>query len=127
VILVVGDDTVAEALEAAGADVRRLDAGALADPLSFIGAMRGVEKLFLAPARPSHEQNALAAAEQMGVYHVVKVGSDVGLQNTSLRWTVLMPEAGADPRGVTAFAARVLTEEGHENMTYVVTGREASP
>ncbi|HEX8120191.1 MAG TPA: NAD(P)H-binding protein [Solirubrobacteraceae bacterium] len=99
----------ASALRALGAQAA---IGDLADPLSFVDALRGVERMYLSsPAAPTlgeHEANAIAAAEQEGVYHVVKLGAlgqatsspvrfgrlhaeaTEALQSSSLRWTVLM-------------------------------------
>jgi uncharacterized protein YbjT (DUF2867 family) len=161
----------AEELRALGADAA---VGDLGDPASLIGALRGVERMYLVspfdPRGPEWERNAISAAEQAGVYHCVKLGvigqspssplrigrghaeSTEALQGSSLRWTVLMPSgfmqtilaaaptiaegryfssledgrvAHVDARDVGAVAARALTEEGHENCSYVLTGPEA--
>ena len=155
----------AEQLEALGAEVA---IGDLADPGTLAKAFRGVERMYLVqPASPGpkrNELNAVAIAEQAGVYHVVKLGVigeaaesplrfaplhhevTQALQASSLRWTILQPNgfmqnyltappgvtprpdakvAHVDARDIAAVAARALTEEGHENCTYVLTGPEA--
>lgn len=148
--------------------------GDLADPLSLMGALRGVERMYLVAPLGEHgaglERNAISAAEQAGVYHVVKLGiagqsssatwrfarahadATEALQSSSLRWTVLMATslmqdvlaaapaiaagrypsplgdaavAHVDARDVGAVAARALSEEGHENCSYTLTGPEA--
>lgn len=148
--------------------------GDLGDPASLAGALRGVERMYLVSPfderGPAWERNALAVAEQAGVYHCVKLGiigqssssplrigrghAEVteALQGSSLRWTVLMPAgfmqtllaaaptvaegryfsslgdarvAHVDARDVGAVAARALSEEGHENCSYTLTGPEA--
>jgi uncharacterized protein YbjT (DUF2867 family) len=102
--------------EEGAASLRALGAeaaiGDLADPLSFIGALRGVERMYLVSAVGPHgaeqERNAISAAEQEGVYHCVKLGAigqslsspvrfgrlhaeaTEALQGSSLRWTVLI-------------------------------------
>lgn len=102
----------AEELRALGAEAA---VGDLDDPLSLMGALRGVERMYLV-SQPSErqaeqEQNAVSAAEQGGVYHVVKLGqlgqspsssvrfarqhaaATEALQGSSLRWTVLLSNA----------------------------------
>jgi uncharacterized protein YbjT (DUF2867 family) len=100
----------AEALEQAGLDVVLAD---LDDPGSLAPALRGVERMYLAQTanerQAAQEINAISAAEQAGVYHVVKLGfrtqdtaspvrfarahaeSTEQLQQSSLRWTILEP------------------------------------
>ena len=164
--------------EARAAELRALGAeaavGDLDDPLSLMGALRGVERMYLVSqpgeCQAEQEQNAVSAAEQAGVYHVVKLGwlgqssssslrfarqhaaATEALQGSSLRWTVLLSNAmmqnvlaaaptivdgqylssledarvaHVDERDVAAVAARALSEEGHENCTYTLTGPEA--
>ncbi len=161
----------AEELRALGAEAA---VGDLDDPLSLMGALRGVERMYLVSQpgerQAEQEQNAVSAAEQAGVYHVVKLGelgqsqssplrfarqhaaATEALQGSSLRWTVLLSNAmmqnvlaaaptivdgqylssledarvaHVDARDVAAVAARALSEEGHENCTYTLTGPEA--
>lgn len=100
----------ADALRELGADVVVAD---LDDPGSLAPALRGVERMYLAQTPNEHqaaqEINAVSAAEQAGVYHVVKLGfrtQDTSspqrfarvhaevteqLQQSSLRWTLLEP------------------------------------
>jgi uncharacterized protein YbjT (DUF2867 family) len=161
----------AEELRALGAEAA---VGDLDDPLSLMGALRGVERMYLVSQpgerQAEQEQNAISAAEQGGVYHVVKLGqlgqstssavrfarqhaaATEALQGSSLRWTVLLSNAmmqnvlaaaptiadgqylssledarvaHVDARDVAAVAARALSEEGHENCTYTLTGAQA--
>jgi uncharacterized protein YbjT (DUF2867 family) len=99
-----------EALRALGAEPVVAD---LDDPASLARALTGVERVFLAtppvPQLPERERNVVAAAEQGGVYHLVKVGAlgqqlesparllanhadaTQALQESSLRWTLLTP------------------------------------
>lgn len=151
----------ASELRALGAEAA---VGDLGDPLSLMRALRGVDRMYLASPIGERlaelEQNAVAAAEQAGAYHVVKLGllgqspssplriarvhaeATDALQGSSLRWTVLMPSAFmqdllarppladapvayVDARDVAAVAARALSEEGHENCSYALTGPQA--
>jgi uncharacterized protein YbjT (DUF2867 family) len=98
----------AEELRALGADVAVAD---LDDPASLASALRGVERMYLVQApnerQAAQEINAVSAAEQAGVYHVVKLsvlreGPETPsrfarlhaqvtdqLRQSSLRWTIL--------------------------------------
>ena len=115
----------ADELRALGAEVA---VGDLDDPASLAGAMRGVERVYLAQPpgdrQLERELNAVAVAEQAGAYHLVKLGMlgqsaqsplqparvhaevTATLQASSLRWTIL--EAGpfmqdvVSPSGVAA-------------------------
>lgn len=161
----------AEQLRALGAEAA---VGDLADPSSMMGALRGVERMYLVSSVGEHgaelERNAVSTAEQAGVYHVVKLGvigqsaaatwrfaqrhadATEALQSSSLRWTVLMCTsfmqnvlgaaptiatgqyfsslgdarvAHVDARDVGAVAALALSQEGHENCSYTLSGPEA--
>src|SRR3712207_2016568 len=65
----------ADVLRQTGAEVVVAD---LSDPASLAPAVQGVERMYLAQTPNEHqveqEVNAISAAEQAGVYHVVKLG-----------------------------------------------------
>lgn len=98
----------ADELRALGAEPA---VGDLGEPASLGRAFTRVERMYLAcPERPA-ASNALALAEQCGVYHVVAPACTAGdvidqLQSSSLRWTIV-PDA--------AMAADALTQDGWEN------------
>ncbi|HEV2814445.1 MAG TPA: SDR family oxidoreductase [Solirubrobacteraceae bacterium] len=116
----------AQELRALGAEAV---VGDLADPLSFVGALRSVERMYLVSSSSEHsaelERNAISAAEQEGVYHCVKLGAlgqsasspvrysrahaDAidALQSSSLRWTVLL--ASSFMQNVLAAAPTIAT------------------
>jgi len=152
-----------------------LAVGDLDRPETLAPAMAGVERLYLcsAPdARMAEQQlNALVAARDAGVRHVVKLSAigaspasrfSLGRQHaqierevkgSGLAWTLLQPtffmqnllgQAAAiaaegkiytpaadgraalvDARDIAAVAAAVLTEDGHEGESYVVTGSDS--
>ncbi len=161
----------AEVLRSLGAEAA---VGDLEDPLSLMGALRGVERMYLVTNAGEHqaerERNAVSAAEQAGVYHCVKLGvmtqgpsspmrfgrshfeATQALTSSSLRWTILLASgfmqnvlavgpaiaggrypsslgdarvAHVDVRDIAAVAALALTQEGHENCSYTLTGPEA--
>ncbi|MCA1189248.1 MULTISPECIES: SDR family oxidoreductase [unclassified Saccharopolyspora] len=169
------DPSRAADLAERGIEVRR---GDYFDHGSLVRAFAGVERLLLVSAvalsdRNAQHFNAIAAAKQAGVEHVVFTavqrdeGSDVrqpgvtdsdvfaeqALQASGLTWTVLRQpifldvlgtNLGADPyrngvrvpdgagavapalrRDLAAASAAVLTEDGHENTTYTLSGSES--
>jgi uncharacterized protein YbjT (DUF2867 family) len=150
--------------------------GDLARPDSLTPAMAGVQRmLLLSPVSPNAvelEGNAIRAAQQAGVQHVVKFSmigaglestvplarwhrqSEQQLERSGMAWThirpndlmgyntaLLMPSIDKDgafydslgdarismvaEQDVAAVAAKALTEPGHEEKTYVLTGSEA--
>lgn len=146
---VVGELVLRE-LHDRGLTVRAVTAS-LADPAALASALRDVERMFL-PEHPDPglEVNAISVAEQLGAYHVVRLGSPHGpatdaLKASSLRWTLLdaaplmqrwlsppvvsespdAPAAHVDARDVAAIAALALAGEGHEHTSYLLTGPEA--
>jgi uncharacterized protein YbjT (DUF2867 family) len=116
----------------AGPDLPELEANAFA--VAEQSGAYAVVKLGVAPA---------AAPLALGRIHAASLEA---LKASSLRWTVLQPEgflqnalrgpvlvsargearvAYVDARDVAAVAARALTEEGHEQASYHLTGPEA--
>jgi uncharacterized protein YbjT (DUF2867 family) len=156
VIVVLGADGVVGGLVLGELGDRGLEArgvtASLADPASLASELRDVERMFLSEhPDPGLEVNAISVAEQLGAYHVVRLGPPHGpatdaLKASSLRWTLLdaaplmqrwlapppvesespdAPVAHVDARDVAAVAALALAGEGHENTSYRLTGPEA--
>lgn len=170
----VRDTAKAEPLRHRGIDVVRGDLG---DPRSLPAAFAGATDLWLltpnGPRSPEHSANAVWAARACGIERVVRLSavgaaldapsrsgrlhalSDLELEHSGLRWTILRPhwfmqnlgnEAGGiaadsalrlnmgegrlgmiDARDIAAFAAAVLTDPTgrHDGKTYTPTGPAA--
>ena len=162
----------AEALVKTGVDVR---IGDLEKPWTLAAAFEGVDILWLLtsgdPRSPEQNSNAIWAARQAGVKHIVRMSavgaaydapsishrlhalSDAELVGSGIPFTLVraqffaqnfmmaadpIKEKGAmfmslgagrigliDARDISAFAAHVLTTEGHEGKTYDLTGPES--
>ncbi|MDQ3740461.1 MAG: NAD(P)H-binding protein, partial [Actinomycetota bacterium] len=126
----------AEALRGLGAQAA---VGDLGDPLSLMPALRGVERMYVATpvseGQAELESNAFAAAEQAGVYHVVKLGvitqgpasplrfgrvhseAAEALTSSSLRWTLLL--ASGFMQGLRATDGRYASSLGDARVAWV--------
>jgi NAD(P)H dehydrogenase (quinone) len=134
-------------LAARGADVRRAD---FTDPRTLATAFAGVDRLLLIPtdamgARLGAHRAAVSAAAGAGVRHVIytsvpepvpanpalvvadHAGTEQALRDSGLRWTMLRNNLYTHMQtpGIAQAAASVLTQDGHEDQAYDVTGPEA--
>lgn len=138
---------------------------------TLIGAVKGVERIFLVTFETQQDVNLLEAAKKAGVRHIVKLSTleatehkiKVGkwhyereelIRASGLDWTFLRPGmfmsnsiqwwadsikgqgsvffpggkkgkvAPVDPRDIARVAALVLTQPGHHEQSYELTGSE---
>ena len=145
--------------------------GDLDKPETLIGAVNGVERIFLVTFETQQDVNLLEAAKKAGVRHIVKLSTleatehkiKVGkwhyereelIRASGLDWTFLRPGmfmsnsiqwwadsikgqgsvffpggkkgkvAPVDPRDVARVAALALTQPGHHEQSYELTGSE---
>lgn len=141
--------------------------GDLDKPETLAAAMQGVTRVFLLDGTPAHVANTIAAAQQTGVRHIVKLSTAEAIAHTTqigqwhfareqllresgLAWTFLQPGqfmsntfiwadmirqhgtvyaaasdspvAPIDPADIAAVAVAALTQPGHEQQAYPLTG-----
>lgn len=145
--------------------------GDLDKPETLIGAVKGIERIFLVTFETRQDVNLLEAAKKAGVRHIVKLSTleatehkiKVGkwhyereelIRASGLDWTFLRPGmfmsnsiqwwadsikgqgsvffpggkkgkvAPVDPRDIARVAALALTQPGHPEQSYELTGSE---
>lgn len=92
-------------------------------PDTLDAALQGIEKAFLVTSNDLRqvemETNFVQAAQRAGVQHIVKI-SVMGAETVGNAKI-----SHVDAHDVAAVAAVCLSESGHENQSYVLTGSEA--